>query len=114
MQDPVCRSGIVSERVSGEIRDRLSERLAQLTPEQRAAVRTVMRERIADELRERLADRLPTDSPSLRLSRETPCGPPLGRDSRPRFARGCLTGSPTSFRMVVGISPGHAHSKRPL
>ena len=32
-----------SERVSGEIRDRLAERLDQLTPEQRAAARTVMR-----------------------------------------------------------------------
>ena len=51
-------SGIMSERVSGEIRDRLADRLAQLTPEQRAMVRTVMRERIADELRERLADRI--------------------------------------------------------
>jgi len=44
--------------VSGEIRDRLADRLAQLTPEQRAMVRMVMKERIADELRERLADKI--------------------------------------------------------
>jgi hypothetical protein len=50
--------GIVSERVSGEIRDRLADRFAQLTPEQRAMVHMFMRERIADELRERLADRI--------------------------------------------------------
>jgi Spy/CpxP family protein refolding chaperone len=44
--------------VSGEIRDRLAERLAQLTPEQRAFVRSVMKQRIADELQERLGDRI--------------------------------------------------------
>jgi hypothetical protein len=53
-----AESGIVIERVSGKIRDNLSDRLAQLTPEQRAFVRTVMRERMADELRESLADRI--------------------------------------------------------
>jgi len=53
------RSGITSERVSGEFRHPLlGDRLAQLTPEQRAFVRMVMKEKIADELQERIADRI--------------------------------------------------------
>jgi DNA-binding MarR family transcriptional regulator len=51
-------SGITSERVSGEIREGLADRLVRLTPEQQAVVRSVIRERVADELRERLADRI--------------------------------------------------------
>ena len=51
-------SGFVMEQVSGEIRDRASDRLATLTPEQRAAVRSIVRERLPDELREKVADRL--------------------------------------------------------
>jgi hypothetical protein len=47
---------------------------------------------------------LPTGSPSFRLSRETSCGPLLGRGSRPRFARGCLTGLPTSSQRGTGIN----------
>ena len=36
----------------------VTERLATLTPEQRAAVRSSIRERLPDEMREKLADRL--------------------------------------------------------
>jgi hypothetical protein len=43
---------------SPELRQGLTDRLATLTPEQRAAVRTIVRERLPDELREKLADRL--------------------------------------------------------
>src|SRR5207342_3867514 len=43
---------------SGEFRQGLTDRLATLTPEQRAAVRSVVRERLPDELREKVADRL--------------------------------------------------------
>ena len=49
--------GIISERASGEGRGGL-DRLATLTPEQRAAVRGIVRERLPDELREKVADRL--------------------------------------------------------
>jgi Spy/CpxP family protein refolding chaperone len=51
-------AGIASERVSEEIRARIADRLATLTPEQRAAVRSIIRERLADEMRERMADRI--------------------------------------------------------
>ena len=50
--------GITMEQVSGELRGRTADRLATLTPEQRAAVRSVVRERLPDELREKVADRL--------------------------------------------------------
>jgi Arc/MetJ family transcription regulator len=43
---------------SGDFRAALAERLATLTPEQRAAVRSMIRERLPDEMREKLADRL--------------------------------------------------------
>ena len=43
---------------SGDFRAGLAERLATLTPEQRAAVRSTIRERLPDEMREKLADRL--------------------------------------------------------
>src|SRR5436190_11056671 len=49
--------GIISERAPGEGRGGL-DRLATLTPEQRAAVRGIVRERLPDELREKLAERL--------------------------------------------------------
>ena len=51
-------AGITMEQVSGEIRGRAADRLATLTPEQRAAVRSLIRERLPDELREKVADRL--------------------------------------------------------
>ena len=51
-------AGITMEQASGEIRGRVADRLATLTPEQRAAVRSIVRERLADELREKVADRL--------------------------------------------------------
>src|SRR6185312_13195964 len=44
--------------VSEEIRGRAADRLATLTPEQRAAIRSIVRERLPDELREKVADRL--------------------------------------------------------
>jgi hypothetical protein len=53
--------------VSGEIRDQLSDRIAQLTPEQRAAVRTAMKEKIADELRERLPDAIADGLSCIRI-----------------------------------------------
>lgn len=59
-----------------------------------------MRTRYASDFR----IRLPTDFPSFRLNSETPCGPPLGNDSQLRSARGCLTGLPTSFRKVKGVT----------
>ena len=46
-----------SGRASGEIRAG-ADRLATLTPEQRAAVRGIIRERLPEELRDRLAERL--------------------------------------------------------
>ena len=46
-------SGFVMEQVSGEIRGRAADRLATLSPEQRAAVRSIVRERLPDELREK-------------------------------------------------------------
>jgi hypothetical protein len=51
-------SGITIEQVSGEIRAGAMDRLATLTPEQRAAVRSMIRESLPDEMREKLADRL--------------------------------------------------------
>jgi hypothetical protein len=50
--------GFAFEQVSQEIRGGVANRLATLTPEQRAAVRSMIRERLPDELRENLADRL--------------------------------------------------------
>jgi hypothetical protein len=58
LRDASPGSGIAMEQVSEEIRGRAADRLATLTPEQRAAIRSIVRERLPDELREKLADRL--------------------------------------------------------
>jgi hypothetical protein len=58
LRERTSASGFTLEQVSGEIRAGAVDRLATLTPEQRAAVRSMVRERLPAELREKLADRL--------------------------------------------------------